>query len=79
MFFSQAASAMTPNGTAVEVVCVTGEANRVLVPVVSSETVPVASQYGAIFAPGLTQRSERQASRCAWALSRSRYKEIVIR
>jgi len=86
MFFSQAASAMTPNGTAVEVVCVTGAANRVLVPVVSSETVPVASQYSlsrfigsAIFAPGLTERSERQASRCAWALSRSRYKEIVIR
>ena len=38
------------NGTAVEVVCVTGEASRVLVPVVSSETVPVARQYGAIFA-----------------------------
>jgi len=41
---------MKPNGTAVEGVCVTGAASRVLVPVVSSEAVPVASQYGAIFA-----------------------------
>ena len=38
------------NGTAVEGVCVTGAVSRVLVPFVSSETVPVASQYGAIFA-----------------------------
>jgi len=38
------------NGTAVEVVCVTGAASRVIVLFVSSETVPVASQYGAIFA-----------------------------
>ena len=38
------------NGTAVEGVCVTGAASRILVPFVSSETVPVASQYGAIFA-----------------------------
>jgi len=37
------------NGTAVEVVCVTGAASRVIVLFVSSETVPVASQYGAIF------------------------------
>jgi len=65
---------MLPNGTAVEGVCVTGAASRVFVPVVSSEAVPVANQYGAIFAPGLTERSERQASRCARALSRSRYK-----
>jgi hypothetical protein len=44
---------MLPNGTAVEGVCVTGEASRFLVPVASSEVVPVASQYGAIFAsPG---------------------------
>jgi hypothetical protein len=41
---------MRTNGTAVEVVCVTGVASRVLVPVLSSEVVPVASQYGAIFA-----------------------------
>jgi len=41
---------MRHNGTAVEGVCVTGAANRVFVPVVSSEAVPVASQYGAIFA-----------------------------
>jgi hypothetical protein len=61
------------NGTAVEGVCVTGAASRVLVPFVSSVAVPVASQYGAIFAPGLTERSERQASRYARALSRSRY------
>ena len=40
----------------------------------SYRDVPVASWYGAIFAPGLTERSERQASRCARALSRSRYK-----
>ena len=39
-----------PNGTAVEGVCVTGAASRFLVPVVSSEAVPVASRYGAIFA-----------------------------
>ena len=51
------------NGTAVEGVCVTGAASRVLVPVVSSGAVPVASRYGAIFAPGLTERSERQTSR----------------
>jgi len=38
------------NGTAVEGVCVTGAASRVLVLFVSSDTVPVASQYGAIFA-----------------------------
>ena len=38
------------NGTAVEVVCVTGAARRILVPVVSREAVTVASQYGAIFA-----------------------------
>jgi len=38
------------NGTAVEGVCVTGEAGRQLVPVVGSEAVPVASRYGAIFA-----------------------------
>ena len=41
---------LTANGTAVEGVCVTGEASRVPVPVLSSETVPVARQYGAIFA-----------------------------
>jgi hypothetical protein len=41
---------LAANGTAVEVVCVTGAASRVLVPFLSSETVPVASQYGAIFA-----------------------------
>jgi hypothetical protein len=39
-----------PNGTAVEVVNVTGAAIRLIVPVVSKETVPVASQYGAVFA-----------------------------
>jgi hypothetical protein len=39
------------NGTAVEGVCVTGAAIRLIVPVVSKETVPVASWYGAVFAP----------------------------
>jgi len=39
-----------PNGTAVEGVCVTGAASRVLVLVLSRGDVPVASQYGAIFA-----------------------------
>jgi len=73
----QSRHTLTPNGTAVEVVYVTGAASRFLVPVVSSEAVPGASQYGAIFAPGLTERSERQASRCARALSRSRYKKFV--
>ena len=38
------------NGTAIEGVCVTGEAIRPVVPVVSKERVPVASRYGAIFA-----------------------------
>jgi hypothetical protein len=41
---------MTHNGTAVEGVCVTGEASRVLVLFASSGVVPVANQYGAIFA-----------------------------
>jgi len=41
---------MNANGTAVEGVCVTGAASRVLVLFVSSAAVPVASQYGAIFA-----------------------------
>jgi hypothetical protein len=38
------------NGTAIEGVCVTGEAIRPVVPVVSNGRVPVASRYGAIFA-----------------------------
>jgi hypothetical protein len=41
---------MTHNGTAVEGVCVTGAASRVLVLFLSSEAVTVASRYGAIFA-----------------------------
>jgi len=41
---------VTPNGTAVEGVCVTGAASRQPVPVAWQGTVPVASQYGAIFA-----------------------------
>jgi hypothetical protein len=41
---------MNANGTAIGVVCVTGEAIRPWVPVVSKEIVPVASRYGAIFA-----------------------------
>ena len=41
---------LTTNGTAVEGVCVTGEAIRTTVPVVGKEKVPVASRYGAIFA-----------------------------
>jgi hypothetical protein len=80
---------MSANGAAVEVVCVTGVrpydrygragSQPVSCPVCwqgpdSYRDVPRASKYGAIFAPGLTERSERQASRCARALSRSRYK-----
>jgi hypothetical protein len=38
------------NGTAIEGVCVTGEAIRLIVPVASKERVPVASRYGAVFA-----------------------------
>jgi hypothetical protein len=38
------------NGTAIEGVCVTGEAIRPVVPVASKERVPEASQYGAVFA-----------------------------
>ena len=41
---------LKPNGTAVEGVCVTGAAIRLIVPVVSKERVTVASRYGAIFA-----------------------------
>jgi len=41
---------LNANGTAVEGVCVTGAASRILVPVVTRGAVPVASQYGAIFA-----------------------------
>jgi hypothetical protein len=41
---------MFANGTAIEGVCVTGEAIRPIVPVASKERVPVASRYGAIFA-----------------------------
>jgi hypothetical protein len=47
---SRVALGLKHNGTAVEGVCVTGAASRILVPVLSSEVVPVASQYGAIFA-----------------------------
>jgi hypothetical protein len=38
------------NGTAVAGVNVTGAAIRLIVPVASKERVPVASQYGAVFA-----------------------------
>jgi hypothetical protein len=41
---------MLPNGTAIGVVCVTGAAIRLVVPVASKERVPEASQYGAVFA-----------------------------
>jgi hypothetical protein len=41
---------MKPNGTAVVIVNVTGAAIRLMVPVASKERVPVASQYGAVFA-----------------------------
>jgi len=41
---------MNANGTAAEGVCVTSAASRILVPVLSRESVPVASQYGAVFA-----------------------------
>jgi len=66
--------AIIANGTAVVVVCVTSAAIRFLVPVAGSEVVPVASRYGAIFAPGWTERGERQASRCARVFVLSRYK-----
>ena len=42
---------MDTNGTAVEGVCVSGAAIRLIVPVASKERVPVASRYGAVFAP----------------------------
>jgi hypothetical protein len=41
---------MTTNGTAVVVVNVTGAAIRLMVLFASKERVPVASQYGAVFA-----------------------------
>jgi hypothetical protein len=42
---------MSTNGSAVEGVCVTGEAIRPVVPVASKERVPVARRYGSVFAP----------------------------
>ena len=59
---------MTHNGTAIEGVCVTGEAIRPVVPIVSKDRVPVASRYGAVFA--ITVRA---------VCERSRYKEIADR
>ena len=50
LLFCLTAEVMSTNGTAIEGVCVTGEAIRLTVPVVSKERVPVASRYGAIFA-----------------------------
>ena len=41
---------VTYNGTAIGAVNVTGAASRLIVPVVSKGRVPVASQYGAVFA-----------------------------
>jgi hypothetical protein len=41
---------MSTNGTAIGAVNVTGAATRLIVPVASKERVPVASQYGAVFA-----------------------------
>jgi hypothetical protein len=41
---------MCANGTAVVIVNVTGAASRLMVPVASKERIPVASQYGAVFA-----------------------------
>jgi hypothetical protein len=41
---------LTPNGTAIGVVCVTGAAIRLIVLVARKERVPVANQYGAVFA-----------------------------
>jgi hypothetical protein len=41
---------LNANGTAVEVVNVTGTAIRLIVPVASKGRIPVASQYGAVFA-----------------------------
>ena len=58
----------TANGTAIEGVCVTGEAIRLIVPVESREL----SRWQAGMAQYLP-------SRCAWAMVLSRYKEIVIR
>jgi hypothetical protein len=49
-FVNMEAHGMNANGTAVVIVSVTGEAIRLMVPVASKERVPVASQYGAIFA-----------------------------
>jgi hypothetical protein len=44
------ALSMKPNGTAIGAVNVTGAAIRLKVPVASKGRVPVASQYGAVFA-----------------------------
>jgi hypothetical protein len=50
VLFSSRTPIIKANGTAIEGVCVTGEAIRPDVPVASKERVPVASRYGAIFA-----------------------------
>jgi hypothetical protein len=47
---SQGLKKLAANGTAIGVVCVTGAAIRLIVLVTSKERVPVASQYGAVFA-----------------------------
>jgi hypothetical protein len=49
-YYQADSHAIAHNGTAIEGVCVTGEAIRPVVPVVSKERVPVARRYGAIFA-----------------------------
>jgi hypothetical protein len=47
---SRREAGLNANGTAIGVVCVTGAAIRLIVLVTSKERVPVASQYGAVFA-----------------------------
>ena len=69
------ASAMPPNGMAVEGVCVTGAAGRILIPVVGSE---LSRWQAGIACPDLSG-AQYLRSRCARVLSRSRYKQLVDR
>jgi hypothetical protein len=57
LFLIWALFQLNANGTAIEGVCVTGEAIRPIVPVVSNGRVPVARRYGAIFAITANEKS----------------------
>ena len=71
---SLSASAMTPNGTAIGVACVTGAANRPIVLFVGME---LSRLQAGIACPDLSG-AQYLPSRCARALSRSRHSSLLI-